>query len=106
MDQDEFDVEVNLGPGHIVLDGDPAPPQRGRAPQFSARLLWQNGWMNQDATWYRGRPGPRTHCIRWGPSSPPETSTVALPPFTPSFWPMSIVGKRSPISGTAEQLLY
>jgi len=29
--------EVGLGPGHIVLDADPAPlPQRGTAPQFSA----------------------------------------------------------------------
>jgi len=26
-------MEVGLGPGHIVLDGDPAPPpKRGRAP--------------------------------------------------------------------------
>ena len=24
--------EVDLGPGHIVLDGDPAPPERGTAP--------------------------------------------------------------------------
>ena len=29
-------VEVGLGPGHIVLDGDPAPqpPKRGTAPNF------------------------------------------------------------------------
>ena len=28
-------MQVGLGPGHIVLDGDPAPlPQRGTAPQF------------------------------------------------------------------------
>ena len=28
-------MEVGLGPGHIVLDGDPAPPpQRGTAPNF------------------------------------------------------------------------
>ena len=27
--------QVGLGPGHIVLDGDPAPlPQRGTAPNF------------------------------------------------------------------------
>ena len=33
-------MQVGLGPGHIVLDGDPAPlPQRGTAPtQFSARI--------------------------------------------------------------------
>jgi len=24
--------QVGLGPGHIVLDGDPAPPKRGTAP--------------------------------------------------------------------------
>ena len=30
---------VGLGPGHIVLDGDPAPPpQRDTAPQFSAHI--------------------------------------------------------------------
>ena len=32
-------VQVGLGPGHIVVDGDPAPPpQRGTAPQFSAHI--------------------------------------------------------------------
>ena len=30
-------AEVDLGPGDIVLDGDPAP-QRGTAPQFSAHV--------------------------------------------------------------------
>jgi len=28
-------MQVGLGPGHIVLDGDPAPvPQKGRSPNF------------------------------------------------------------------------
>ena len=32
-------MEVGLGPGHIVLDGDPAPsPKRGQSPQFSAHF--------------------------------------------------------------------
>ena len=26
--------EVGLGPGDVVLDGDPVPPKRGRAPSF------------------------------------------------------------------------
>jgi len=26
-------------------------------------VLWPNGWMDQDATWYEGRPSPRPHCI-------------------------------------------
>ena len=33
-------VEVGLISGHIVLDGDPAPPKRGKPlpPQYSARI--------------------------------------------------------------------
>jgi len=30
--------------------------------------LWPNGWMDQDAIWYGGRPHPRPHCVRWRPS--------------------------------------
>jgi len=57
-------MEVGLGPGHIVLDGDPAPlPQKGdRTPIFGLFLLWPNGWMDQDATWYGGRPQHRRLC--------------------------------------------
>jgi len=29
-----MEVYIGLGPGHIVLDGDPAPPQRGTASNF------------------------------------------------------------------------
>jgi len=47
-------TEVDLGPGHVVLDGDPAPPNKGHS--------------------------------------------------TPTFLPISIVAKRSPISATAEHL--
>jgi len=33
-------MEVGLGPGHIVLDGDPAPPpqKRGHSSQFLAHV--------------------------------------------------------------------
>jgi len=30
--------------------------------------LWPNGWMDQDTTWYGGRPRPRPHCVRRGPT--------------------------------------
>jgi len=44
-------VEVGLGPGHIVLDGDPAPrslsPKMGAQPPFSAHVLWPNGRPSQ-----------------------------------------------------------
>jgi len=67
-------IRATTRPGHIVLDGDPAPlPKKGGAqqpPLFGPCLLWRNGWMDQDATWFGGRPRPRPHCVRWGPSCP------------------------------------
>jgi len=63
-------------------------------------LLWPNGWMDEGAAWYRSRPRPRPHSSRWGPSSR-ESGTAAPPLFGPCLlWP------RSPISDTAELLLY
>jgi len=66
-------TEVGLGPDRIVLDGNLAPlPKKGhsQAPAFRPCLFWPNGWMDQDATWYKGRPEPRPHCVTWGSSSP------------------------------------
>jgi len=31
-------VQISLGPGHIVLNGDPAPPKKENSPQFSAHV--------------------------------------------------------------------
>ena len=48
-------TEVVLGPGDIVLDGDPAPPQKwrgGTAPPEFTHVLSPNGCMDQDGTWY------------------------------------------------------
>jgi len=45
-------MELGLGPGHIVPNGDPAPPPpKGHSPQLRLCPLWPNGWMDQDATW-------------------------------------------------------
>jgi len=65
-------MEVGLGPVHIVPDRNTAPlPKKGgkASPSiFGPSLLWPNGWMHQDASWYGGRPLPRQLCVRWGPS--------------------------------------
>ena len=93
-------TKVGVGLGDIVLDKDPAPPppKKGTQPPiFGLCLLWRNGCIDQDATWYEGRPRPRRHCVKWGPSSPKRGTA-------PNFRPMSIVAKRSPISATAEHL--
>jgi len=58
-----------------VLDGDPALlPEKGQSPPppiFGPRLLWPNGCMNQDATWYGGRPGPRDIVLEGDPAPLP-----------------------------------
>ena len=69
-------MEADRSLGDFVLDGDPVPfPQKGvepLSPIFGPFLLWPNGSMHQDATWYGGRPQPRQVCVRWGPSRPPQ----------------------------------
>jgi len=73
--------KVSLDPSDIVLDGNPAPPlQKGdRAPRiFDPCLLWSNCWIDQDATWYDGKPWPGQHCVRYGAGSNPQEAQ--LPP--------------------------
>jgi len=40
-------MQVGLGPGHIVLDGDPAPLPKGAHPQFSGHICCDQmaGWI-------------------------------------------------------------
>jgi len=69
----ELGMEVGLGSVLIVLDGEmgtqlPFPKKGTEPPIFGPSLLWPNGWIHQDTTWYGGRPQPRWLCVRWGPS--------------------------------------
>ena len=90
----KLDMQVGLGLGHTVLDGDsgPLPPQGHihTSANFGPYLLWRYGSIDQDAAWHGGRPRPRRHCVRWGPSSPPQKGVRALS----NVLPMSIVAKR------------
>jgi len=63
-------MEVGLSLGDCVLMGTQPPTPRGAEPHpiFGPSLLWPNGCMDQDATWYGGRPRPTRHCVRCGPS--------------------------------------
>jgi len=78
--------EVGLSPGYLLFDGNPSlSPKRGRNPSqiFGPCLLRPNGCMDQDATWYKGRPWPRRHCVRWGPCSAlPKKRAESSPQFS------------------------
>jgi len=57
---------------------------------YNVGVLWPNGSMDQDATWYGGRPRPKRHGVGWGPTSPKTGhSTNSSPPlFGPCLlWP-------------------
>ena len=84
-------MEIGLGPGDFVLDGDLAAPplqKRGRSPPQFWPMSVANGWIDQDGTWHGDEPRSRPHCARYGPSCPPEKGGRA-----PNFRSTSIVAK-------------
>jgi len=63
-------MEVGLGPGHIVLDGTQLPHKRDPAAPTFRPISVVAKWLDGSGC-HRGRPWPRWHCVRLGPSSPP-----------------------------------
>jgi len=81
-------MHVGLGPGHIVLDADPAPPpQRGTAPKFSAHV-----YCGQTAGWIKVALGmevnlsPGDFVLNGDPASPPEKWTEPPAQFLAHFY--------------------
>jgi len=64
---------VGLGPGHIVLDGDPASPEKGHIPQFLAHVCCSQraGWIKMPLCAKVGLGPGHFVYMAWGPSSPP-----------------------------------
>jgi len=90
-----LNIEVGLGPGHIVqhcVRWVPSfTPQGAQLPNFGACLLWPIGYVDQDATWYKGMCfGPGRILLHGDPAPLPKGAQ------SPNFQPMSIVVKRSP----------
>jgi len=88
-------MELALGLGDFVFDGDSTPPpQKGdRAPKFSAHVYCgRTAGMDQDGTWHGGRPRPRRLCVRWRPSPLPQKGAEPLTNFRPKL--ISVVAKR------------
>jgi len=86
-------MEVDLGPGHNVLDGDAAlPMERGTSAPLTFRPMstvvkWLDG--SEIPLGMETGLGPGD-IVRWGPSSPPTERGTAAPHFSA----MSIVAKR------------
>ena len=85
-------MEVGLGPGDFVSDGDPVrlPKKGAEPPIFGPYLLWPNDWIDQDGTWHGGGPRSRRHCAGWGPSCHHPHQKRDKPP---NFWPTT--GRRN-----------
>jgi len=82
-------MQVGLGPGHTVLDGEPSPlPSKGHSPQFSAHIC-----CGQMAGWIKMQLGRE---IGLGPSNIVSDGDPAPSPKwvrAPNFRPMSIAAK-------------
>ena len=83
-------MEVGLGPGHTVLDGDPVTP-KGAHPQFSAHVCCGQtaGWIKMPLDMEVGL-GPGHIMLDGDPAPLPKKGTQ--PPITPIFgacllWP-------------------
>ena len=91
---------VGLGPGHIVLDGDPAPPPpKERSPQFSSRTCCGQivGWIKMPLGREVGL-GPSDIVLDGDPAPLPKNGAQ------PNFRPMFIAAKR--LDGSRCQLVW
>jgi len=94
--------EGGLDPSDIVLDGDPSPlPEKGAEPlMFGLCLFWQTaGWIKMPLG-TKVDLGPGYIVLHGEPAHPKGAQHANFRPIFGLFWP------RSPISATAELLLY
>jgi len=76
-------IGVGLGPGHIVLDGDPTPlPQKGHSPQFwpMSVVAKRLDGSRCHLVWWSAL--ARQHCVRWGPCSSSQNRGHGTPQFS------------------------
>jgi len=85
-------TQVGVSPGHIVLDGNPAPlPQKGTAPQFSAHICCGQmaAWIKMPLGMELGL-GPGDFVLNGDPARPSPKGRRS----PPNFQPMFIAAKR------------
>jgi len=79
----ELGTQVGLGPGHIVLDGDPVPPPpKGHSPQYLAHICCGQmaGWIKMPHGMEVGL-SPGDFELDGDPAPPPPKGGGALPKF-------------------------
>jgi len=102
-------MQVGFGPGHIVLDGDPAPsPKKGHSPSiFGPHLLWpfvqMAGWIKMPLGTEIGL-GPGDFMFDRDPDPPPKKG--AQPSiFGPcQLWPNGWMDQDATWHGSRPQL--
>jgi len=87
-------TEVGLGPGNVVLDGNPGSPKRGTAPRF-----WAHVYCGQMAGWIKMPLGMEVdlgpgHTVLDRDPAPPRKGHSS----SPSFRCMSIVATVAHLS--------
>ena len=84
-------MQVGLGPGHIVLDGNPAPSPKGHNPQFATHICrgQMAAWINMSLGIELGL-GPGDFLLDRDPAPLPKQGAESPPNFRPMF----IVAKR------------
>ena len=85
-------MQVGLGPGHIVLGGDPAPSPKGaQPPKFSAHICCGQmaAWIKMSLGMELGL-GPSDFVLDGDPAPPPRKGRSPRP----NFRSISIVAKR------------
>jgi len=96
MDQDgTWHMEVGLGPfpspaqpRRLCVRCGSISPKKAQPPIFGPCLLWRNGCMYQNTTWYVGRPQPSDIVLDGDPAPPRLKRHVP-----PNFRRMSVVDK-------------
>jgi len=80
-------TEVGLGPGDVVLDGDPPPPPNGKGaqqlPVIGPCLLWPNSRPTAEQDFVTGWVGSVSWLLGWAGSKkmdPRTTICSILPP--------------------------
>jgi len=87
-------MQVGIGPGHIVLDGNQLPfPKRGRSPQFSSYICCGQmaGWIKMPVGREVGL-SPSDIVLDGDPAPPPPEGDRA-----PNFRPMSAGWIKMPL---------